>query len=129
MLLIYINDISVRVKSKIRLFADGCALYSQVGERDARQIQDDSILIEKCCSDWKVGLNVKKCVHISFTKEGKKLEIAYFLNNEVLKNESRTKYLGVTFLEDCSWNDHVDETISKTERALSFIQRNLRTSK
>lgn len=53
----------------------------------------------------------------------------YFLNSEVLKEDCKTKYVGVTFSEDCLWNDDVDETISKAGQPLSFMKCNLRTSK
>jgi hypothetical protein len=36
------------------------------------------------------------------------------------------KYLGVTISEDLQWSKHIDNTVSKANRTMGFIRRNLR---
>lgn len=91
-------------------------------------MQADLTRIVQWCDKWKMQLNVKKCVHVSFTKKKKKDEARYFLNGHVIDHQSMYKYLGVTLTSDCSWNAHVHAVVAKAARALNFIQRNLRSS-
>lgn len=127
--LLYVNDISVGISSRIRLFADDCVVYKKIkDEQDAALLQRDLESINTWCSTWQMKLNPKKCVHMCFTKKKKKIESHYRIENNLISNESTFKYLGVTLSSDCSWNAHVDDVIVRAGRALNFIQRNLKCS-
>lgn len=127
--LIYINDISSQITSRIRLFADDCVLYRSItSEHDAEQLQSDLVRVENWCCKWKMNLNPKKCVHLSFTRSKKKIDTQYSINNDFIKTECTYKYLGVILSNDCSWNAQVDDVVLRAGRALNFIQRNLKCS-
>lgn len=125
--LIFVNDISVGISSRIRLFADDCVLYRQVwNEGDGASLQSDLDRIIRWCQKWQMTLNPKKCVHMRVSKKKKPIVTAYTIDTHILTTEPTCKYLGVVLSHDCSWNANVDHVVGKAARALNFIQRNLR---
>lgn len=125
--LIFVNDISVGISSRMRLFADDCVLYRQVqNEGDCAYLQNDLDCIVQWCQKWQMTLNPKKCVHMRVSKKKKPIVTAYTIDTHIVITEPTCKYLGVVLSHDCSWNANVDHVAGKAARALNFIQRNLR---
>ena len=50
----------------------------------------------------------------------------YTLHGHTLEVVDSAKYLGVTISEDLQWSKHIDNTVSKANRTMGFIRRNLR---
>ena len=50
----------------------------------------------------------------------------YTLHGHTLEVVDSDKYLGVTISEDLQWSKHIDKTVSKANRTMGFIRRNLR---
>ena len=50
---------------------------------------------------------------------------SYFLGNTVITEVIHTKYLGVTFDQKLSWNEHIQRISSKANQVNGFLQRNL----
>jgi len=51
--LVYINDLSTRVFSTVRMFADDCLLYRDVHSmEDTRRLQDDLDSLQAWEQDW-----------------------------------------------------------------------------
>jgi len=66
--LLYINDISSSVKSRLRLFADNCILYREIREvQDCWPLQDDLEQLSLCSNTWQLNFNVKKCYQLGIT--------------------------------------------------------------
>ena len=66
--LLYINDISSSVKSRLRLFADDCILYSEIREvQDCWALQDDLEQLSLWSNTWQLNFNVKKCYQLGIT--------------------------------------------------------------
>lgn len=127
--LIFINDIHVNVTSQLRLFADDCAVYTRIKNGEGSgQLQADLDRIEQWCGEWGMQLNVKKCVHVSFTRKKNKFDTQYYLSNELVTNENKVKYLGVILSSDCTWDSQIDDVIMRAGRALGFVQRNLKNA-
>ena len=60
--LIYINDIGLNIKSRIRLFADDTLLYATVSsEDDANTLQQDLDSLVAWTTHWQMSLNRDKC--------------------------------------------------------------------
>ena len=56
--LVYINDLSSKVSSKVRLFADDCLLYRIITTgADAFLLQSDLEKLQQWESDWKIHFN------------------------------------------------------------------------
>lgn len=68
--LIYVNDISDNIDSSVRMFADDCVLYRVIHDKsDCAILQGDIDRITQWCADWHMKLNVKKTVHMCFSKK------------------------------------------------------------
>ena len=69
--LAHINDLPEQVKSKVRLFADGTAMYLAISSLpEASNLQDDLIQLEKWEKSWDLDFNPIKCqlLHITRSK-------------------------------------------------------------
>lgn len=68
--LVYINDINNGIQSNIRPFADDCIIYKAINDsNDVNFLQADLDNISMWCNNWKMNLNVKKCVREIYSKE------------------------------------------------------------
>ena len=66
--LLYTNDISSSVKSRLRLFANDCILYSEMREvQDCWALQDDLEQLSLWSNTWQLNFNVKKCYQLGIT--------------------------------------------------------------
>ena len=55
----------------------------------------------------------------------KRINDSYSLEETVLENVEKIKYLGVTITNDLKWNTHVSNICTKANRTLGFLRRNL----
>lgn len=125
--LIYINDIISGMQSYIRLFADDCVIYRLINDfNDINTLQSDLDKISVWCKNWRMNLNVKKCVHVKFTKKKNPTTSVYMINNEIIKPSSNVKYLGVMLSSDLTWTGHVEMIALRAIRMLNFVRRNFR---
>ena len=53
--------------------------------------------------------NADECFTIHLTKKRKTAEFNYILHNHILEVTKDSKYLGVTFSSDISWNSHINK--------------------
>ncbi|XP_070389990.1 uncharacterized protein [Dermacentor albipictus] len=70
-------------------------------------------------------INVSKTKTMTFTRASNVHLSSYFMNSICIENVSTLKYLGVHLTSNLTWNDHIDEIISKANKTLGFIRRNL----
>jgi hypothetical protein len=56
----------------------------------------------------------------------KTLTKMYELNNCILKTVTDNAYLGLQIHEDLTWDTHIQQVISKANRSLGFLKRNLK---
>ena len=62
MFLLYTNDISQNINSKIRLFADECVLYREINSKlDCLELQQDLQKLVDRSHTWKMSFNINKC--------------------------------------------------------------------
>ena len=69
--------------------------------------------------------NRSKCPSISFTRLLNPITHIYSLHQTPLEKLSSAKYLGVTLSAKLSWSEHVTSIVSKANRALGMIRRNI----
>ena len=67
-----------------------------------------------------------KCNVISFSKKRTKIKYDYTLHGQTLLAVDSTKYLGLNFSEDLTWNAHIGKICAKANRMLGFLKRNLK---
>ena len=124
--LYYINDIAEGLESSTRLFADDTMIYLTVkNENDAQILQNDLARLEKWEAEWTMEFHPKKCEVISITRKRNPIMYPYKLHGHQLQHVKVIKYLGVSISQDLRWDAHVNNTVSKANRTLGFLRRNL----
>ena len=125
----FINDLQdVTTSSDARLFADDCLLYRHVNsQNDSDLLQQDLSALEKWEEEWQMSFHPQKCTVIRIaTNQRHVIPTQYTLHGHTLEVVDSAKYLGVTISEDLQWSKHIDNTVSKANRTMGFIRRNLR---
>ena len=74
-----------------------------------------------------MSFNPIKCVVLRIsTKKKKVLSTQYELHGHALEVVDSSKYLGDTIKDDLSWGTHIQNTVSKANRTLGFLRRNMK---
>ena len=71
-------------------------------------------------------LNLSKCEHLTITNKRNPINSSYKLNDQILRQVTKAKYLGVTNNQSLSWHDHITNICNKANSTRAFLQRNLR---
>ena len=117
--LIYINDLPMNVKSKLRLFADDTALYLTISTSSQSEIlQNDLDNLERWSHKWDMEFNPSKCKVIHITRSKSPIPTQYTLHNCIL--ESSAKYIGVDISSDLSWDTHINRISKKGNNTQSY---------
>ena len=123
--LIYIHDLPDSVKSHVRLFADDTIIYNHIKvKKDQLQLKSDLQKLEAWEGKWLMEFHPGKCQVINFTRSPKLIH-KYTLHDHQLDAVSSAKYLGLTLSKDMTWKTHVSQVITKANRSLGFLIRNL----
>ena len=122
--LLYVNDISDNVKSKIKLFADGIKMYREIKDPiiDTEISQSDLNIVSQWASNWQMRFNTIKCKVMRITHHRYKSVPNDHLEDTPLRVVHCVKYLGVNVSSDLSWNKHVDITVNKANKVLGVIK-------
>ena len=105
--LVYINDLPVKVKSQIRLFADDCYIYKVIyNTRDSIDIQNyvnSLICWEK---QWSMEFHPDQCKLLRITNNSYPTETSYVMHKQKLDHVDEAKYLGILIHKKLSWKSH-----------------------
>ena len=123
--LIYINDLSKEIDSKVRVFADDTVIYREIkGSEDRLALSNDLDKIMKWCDDWELDLNIDKCSVVKFFERQSAVnDYSYKLRGENLSVVESVKYLGVTLTNNLSWSTHIRIICGKALKKLGFVKR------
>ena len=125
--LVYINDLSDKVKSQIRLFADDTAAYLAISKlAKSKQLQDDLDTLQEWEIDRDMEFNPGNCQVIHITRSRSPLPTSYILHGQTLEVVSSAKYLGVDITSDLSWKPHITRITNTANKSLGFLRRNLK---
>ena len=126
--LIYINDITINIKSEIRLFADDILLYKVIASpTDHLILQNDLDALTKWAKDWLMEFNIPKCSILQFTLHQNKSCFTYIMSGVPLSTLEHN-YLGIRLHHKLSWDPHINYTCSKASQLLGFLKTALRTA-
>ena len=93
---IYINDLPVKTRSKIRSFADVTVIYLAVSTlQDAQILQQDLDRLHEWELQWDMEFNPSKCVVIQVTQTRTLVPSRYLLHGQILESVGSSRYLGV----------------------------------
>lgn len=124
--LIYINDLVVNIDCNIKLFADDTSIYITVENpfSSAALLNSDLEKINDWSKKWLVSFNPSKteCMTIS-NKIKKPFHPSLIFDDVHLKEVESHKHLGVIFSSNLSWNQHIDEMISKAYARLGQMRK------
>lgn len=127
--LIYVNDITNKIPDNvhINLFADDCVIFKQIASpNDHSCLQNSVIAISDWCKLWGMEINIQKTVLLRVTRKKEPSVFSYVLNDTIITEVKKYKYLGVTFSNKLSWSDHISVTSSAALRKFWFLKRKLR---
>ena len=126
MFLLYINDITNRVSSTLRLFADDCLLYRKIkSPQDSILLQKDLDLLSQWASIWQMNFNTSKCVVLRCSRSPSPIQYIYRLNAHILDIKEEHPYLGITLHQSLSWSSHISKLSTKASQTFNFLRRNL----
>ena len=74
---------------------------------------------------WQMKFNVVKCYIIPFTRSKNHILFDYTMNGVPLQRVDEIRDLGVIITSSLSWNNHIDNIISKAARISGLIKRTL----
>ena len=80
-------------------------------------------LLEEYCSKWRVGLKPSKtwCINFHNRKADDNCP-RLFLNGELLKYKKKIKFLGVTFDDNLTFKEHIEEVRTKCHKRLNLLK-------
>jgi hypothetical protein len=123
--LLYINDLPAMVSpgTRIRLFADDCLLYRPIKSPvDHVILQKDLDAVTQWAKQWGMAFNTSKCNVLSTCSSSHRF---YTMDNDILQQVDHATYLGISFSNDLTWSNHVDQVAKKAYQKLGFVRRNL----
>ena len=113
--LIYINDIAMNIKSKIRLFADDILLYKVIATpNDHHILQNDLNSLTKWASDWLMEFNIPKCNILQITLHHNKSNFIYKMSNIHSIQYWNITIVGIRLHHRLSWDPHINYICSKS---------------
>ena len=125
MFLIYVNDISTRAASQIKLYADDTKLYREICDKtlDVQILQADLTHLHDWSKTWQLPFNTNKCEVIRITHARDNSVPNYSLAVTCLKSVDQVIDLGVTITKDLSSSQHVAIVVSRANKVLGIIKR------
>ena len=126
--LVYINDLTEKVTSQVRLFADDTAMYlTMEGANNSSVLQEDLDGLSVWESDWAMEFNPAKCQVVQVTGSRKPIGALYSLHGVTLETFTCAMYLGVDISSNLSWGSHIDKITGTAHKTLGFVKRNIQT--
>ena len=100
--------------SKIKLYADDVLLYNTIhSQEDCHNLQQDLNLLEEWATKWKMSFNLQKCEFLRITNKKYPIFSQYLIQNEIIREVTYAKYLGVTIDQNLKWSEHVKQITNK----------------
>ena len=121
--LIYINDLTLNINSRIKLFADDTSTYLSLNDDLARTqtLNSDLIKIKTWADTWKVTFNAQKTDKLDICNQNVILTNSLYFDNTLLNTSEHHKHLGITLQSNCKWNQHVANLIVKCRTQINCL--------
>ena len=125
---LFINDLSDKIKTNCLLFADDVKLYNKIGSQlDAQLLQEDLTYLAAWSDLWKLKLNPAKCKSFTMSLKRNPITVRYNIQDSTLEKVDTTRDLGVWLDTKLSFAEHINNTVSKANRALGAMIRSFQT--
>ena len=124
--LIYINDIVRNINSSIHFFADDTSLYIIVENpiQAATKLNSGLSQIYTWASNWLVTFNPSKTESLLFSRKlVKPLHPTLYMNQQDIITVESHKHLGLTFTNDLSWHEHLNNIKTKACHRINVMRK------
>lgn len=121
--LVYINDMSEGLQSKLCLFADDNLLYvtSDSSETNARILNEDLAKLELWAKKWLVRFNPDKTLSMSIGMGNTELQPDLYMQDTRVNDVAHTQHLGVILQRNLKWDQQIESICIKANRRLDII--------
>ena len=92
---------------------------------DSRILQNDLNTLQEWERTWNMEFNPSKCQVLHIGRARQLIHSQYTLHGEILESVDSARYLGVSISKDLTWNTHINEIVTKANRTLGFVKRNV----
>ena len=126
--LIYINDLEIGIKSKIKFFADDTLIYSVTINpmRTASDLNHDLTTSSKWVNQWKIAFNPepnKQAVELLFSHKFKTVyHPPICFNGMEVNKATEYKHLALILNPKLIFSPHVNEKIRKSQKSLGILK-------
>ncbi len=124
--LVYINDVTHDIDSKIFLFADDTSIFQNGNYNPdmANTINSDLNKISLWARKWKITINPTKTVCMLFTKKAKPNRNFHVkIHDEIIRLSDHHKHLGLWLSSNLTWTKHISELACKARQRLGCLQK------
>ncbi len=128
--LLYLNDLpSITESCSVSLFSDDTEMDNAKQPEEfnelQRSINDDLSCLKTYFDDNRLSVNVDKCEFMllgTYQALRKIPSPQFHINNEPLRPESVTKYLGMYIDEYLHWDHHIDTLVKKISSKIGILR-------
>ena len=107
-------------------YADDVLLYNTIhSQEDCHNLQQDLNLLEEWATKWKMSFNLQKCEFLRITNNKYPIFSQYLIQNEIIREVTYVKYLGMTIDQNLKWSENVKQITNKANGVHGFLRRNL----
>ena len=127
--LIYINDLPENLISKTKLFADDTSIFSTVVDinKSGEDLNNDLNTVKNWAFQWKMTFNPdpnKQATEVKFSHKIKLVSHpSLYFNNSLVSVQPSQKHLGLILDDKLSFEQHLNEKISKANKGIRIIKR------
>ena len=121
--LIYINDLTVNIRSNIKLFADDTSLFIDVDDPQpaADIINEDLATVKRWADQWLVNFSPEKTKLMTCTFRSVDHPPLIF-DNKILTETNTHKHLGLTLTSNLSWSLHIDNILKSVSQIIDVLK-------
>ena len=129
--LCFINDLPLVVHpdTQVRLFNDDCLVYRSISSTENQlKFQEDLHSLATWGLQWGMRFdNTDKCHILTVSASAQPLFKLYEIDGSFLQHvDTVIKYLGIIIHRTLEFADHITEAVSKANKKLGFLKRNLK---
>ena len=126
--LVFINDIGneISTETSLKLFADDSLIFREIAtEEDSKILQQDLDSLIQWAEKWQMSFHPAKCQVMTVQQQRRTQKFKYKMLDHPLQQVDTIQYLGVHIQQDLKWDKHVNHIVTKANRSLGFVKRNL----
>lgn len=126
--LLYINDLTENINSRMKLFADDSSIFIKVNDvlETHETLEGDLATIKNWAHQWKMTFNpdiTKQAIEVIFSwKKKKPIHPQIIFNDVPVLRQSSTKHLGLILDDRLTFKKHIEEKIKTANKGLGLLR-------